>query len=150
MKAHLILVLAAGSLLAADGPGDSKKSDQKKLQGTWTAKSIEYGGEQVLGDNLKDLQIVIAGNKLSVKGESSDLDKYAKLTFKIDPGTTPKIIDVTISAGDEKGTVFEGIYELKGDKLKLCVQMFGKDRPGEFKSKSGSQTALAVFERPKP
>ena len=150
MKPLLPMVVLASLLLAAKGPEEKKKSDQQKLQGTWTAKSIEYDGEQVLGDNLKDLQMVISGNKLTVKGEGQDIEKYAKLTFKIDPATTPKIMDVTVTAGDEKGTVLEGIYELKGDELKLCVRIIGKDRPAEFKSMGGSQTALAVFKRHKP
>jgi uncharacterized protein (TIGR03067 family) len=150
MITRFITIAAVGLLLAADGPQDKAATEQKKLEGTWAAKSIENGGEQVLGDTVKELKLVFAGNKISVKGDGPDLDKYAKMTFKIDPSTTPKLIDVTISAGDDKGTVLEGIYQVSDDELKLCFRIIGKERPDEFKTKDNLPIALAVFKREKP
>jgi hypothetical protein len=40
-----------------------------------------------------------------------------------------------------------GIYELKGDTLKVC---YGSERPAEFKTKPDSSQKLYVFKREKP
>jgi uncharacterized protein (TIGR03067 family) len=150
MKRSGLLLLAAGLCLAADDAKDAAKAEMKKLEGTWVATSIEYDGEQVLGGEVKDVKLVISGDEISVKGAIPDADKYAKLTYKVDPSTTPKIIDVTFTVGADKGTVMEGIYKLEGDELRLCVQVFGKERPGEFATQGGSNRALGVLKREKP
>ena len=41
-----------------------------------------------------------------------------------------------------------GIYELKGDDLKMCVGMDG-DRPKEFATQAGINTMLFVLKRDK-
>jgi hypothetical protein len=49
----------------------------------------------------------------------------------------------------QKDAVLEGVYEVKGDDLKLCVMVFGKDRPTEFKSGEGSSVAMLTLKRQK-
>jgi uncharacterized protein (TIGR03067 family) len=149
MKTRCLAVLAVGLLLAADDSKDAKKKDLDQLQGTWKASSVEYGGDKVEADIVKNLTVVVEGDKMTIKGESAELEKYGKATLKIDPTTTPKIMDVTITGGDEKGTTFEGIYEVDKDEWKLCVKLAGKERPAKFESAAGTQDVLVVFKREK-
>ena len=149
MKSRCLALLAIGLLLAADAPKDAKKKDLDKLQGTWTASGVEYGGDKVESDIVKNLTVVIDGDKMTIKGDSAEVEKYGKATLKIDPTTTPKIMDVSITGGDEKGTTFEGIYELGKDEWKLCVVLAGKERPAKFESRAGTQEVLVVFKREK-
>ncbi len=149
MKSRCLALLVIGLLVAADDPKDTKKKELDKLQGTWTASTIEYNGEKVLGDLVKELKVVIAGDALTLKSEASEVEKYGKATIKIDPTTTPKIVDFTISQGDEKGTSFEGIYDLDKDELKICLKPFGKERPAKFESKADSGDVLIVLKREK-
>ena len=146
MKTRCLAVLAVGLLLAADAK-DDKKKELDKLQGNWTATTIEYNGEKVLGGGVKELTVVVEGDKLTVKGEDEEVKKYGKATLTIDPSTTPKILDVSITSGDEKGTKFEAIYEVDKDEWKLCLKPFGKERPAKFESKDGD--VLIVFKREK-
>ncbi len=149
MKTRCLALLVIGLLLAADDPKDAKKKDLGQLKGTWTASSIEYAGEKVESDIIKGLTVVIDGDKMTIKGDSAEIEKYGKATLKIDPTTTPKVIDISITGGDEKGTTFEGIYEVGKDELKLCVALAGKERPTKFESRAGTQEVLAVFKREK-
>jgi len=149
MKTRLLVVLAASLLLAADNPKDAKKKDLDRLQGTWTASSVEYNGDKVEADIVKNLKVVIEGDKMTIKGDSTEVEKYKKATIKIDPTTTPKIMDVTLTGGDDKGTTMEGIYEVEKDEWKLCVKPFQKERPTKFESKGDGGEVLAVFKREK-
>ncbi|HEX5270405.1 MAG TPA: TIGR03067 domain-containing protein [Gemmataceae bacterium] len=148
MKTRLVFALAVGLLLAADVK-DDKKKDLDQLKGTWTAATLEYNGENMIGGLIKELKVVIDGDTLIVKGEDEEVKKYGKATLKLDPTTTPKVIDITIASGDEKGMKFEGIYELGKDEWKLCVKPFGKERPAKFESKADSGDVLIVFKRDK-
>jgi len=143
--APLVMVL----LLAADQPKDAVKKDLDALRGAWTASTLEYNGEKVLGDLVKELKVVVEGDTLTIRSEAPEVRKYGKATLKLDPTTTPKIMDVSITKGDEKGTAFEAIYEVDKDEWKLCLKPFGKERPAKFESKADSGDVLIVFRREK-
>jgi uncharacterized protein (TIGR03067 family) len=59
------------------------------------------------------------------------------------------LCDLTVSIGTQKDAKMEGIYEVKGDEFKLCVKVFGNDRPTTFDSPEGSSVALVVFKKEK-
>jgi uncharacterized protein (TIGR03067 family) len=150
MKRKLALLLTAALLLAADSPKDGTgKKDADKFQGGWTTASLEFNGEQY--DSLaKQLRCTFKGNTVTVQGDDEVLKDYPTLTFKLEPSTTPKQVDMTVKTGLQKDAVLEGIYELKDDELRICVRVFGKDRPTEFTSPSGESIALLVLKREKP
>ena len=52
--------------------------------------------------------------------------------------TKPKMVDLTFTAGPEKGKTSLGIYEVDGDTWKICLGLAGKGRPKEFTTKAQS------------
>jgi uncharacterized protein (TIGR03067 family) len=146
---NLSVLLAAILLLPAAGPqDDAGKKELEKLKGTWTTESIEYNGKQ--HEKLaKQLRFVFQGNAATVEGNDQVKKEYAKFTFKLDPAATPKLFDLTIAAGVQKDAVMEGIYELKGDQLRICLKVLGQERPAEFTSPEGASVALLVLKREK-
>ena len=148
MNRLLLCVVAFPLLLAADKDKADPKKELAKLDGTWTMTSIEYNGKSF--DKLANqLQFVIKDGKATVTG-SKDVEKeYAKLTFTLDPSTTPKLLDMAVTAGVQKDSVMEGIYELKEDELRICAKVLGKDRPTKFEAPDGSSTCLLVLKREK-
>jgi uncharacterized protein (TIGR03067 family) len=60
----------------------------------------------------------------------------------------PKAIDYKqTSEGEDKGKGALGIYEVVGDRLKVCAVPDGKERPTEFSSKPGSGHYFRVYKR---
>jgi uncharacterized protein (TIGR03067 family) len=135
-------------LLAADKAEDAVKKELAKFDGTWTTASIEYNGKQ-FDELAKQLRFVFKGDKATVEGNDKVADEYARFTIKIDPTTTTKLIDLTVTKGIQKDAVMEGIYEIKGDELRICLKVMGKDRPTEFAAPAGASTALLVLKREK-
>ena len=87
---------------------------------------------------------------MTVEGDGKVRKEYAKLALKLDPTTTPKCVDMTVAGGIQKDVVMEGIYELKGDELRLCIKVLGnKERPGEFTSPDGASIVLLKLKRQK-
>src|SRR5262249_34011131 len=62
----------------------------------------------------------------------------------IDPSKSPKWMDHTFQNGKQ---VHKGIYEFKGDKLRVLMGLPGGERPTEFKTKEGDKLWLRTFER---
>jgi uncharacterized protein (TIGR03067 family) len=143
----LLLALAAGVLVAAEAPKeDAGKKDLKAMQGTWEAVSHEEDGRKATEEERKKAQV-----RLVVKGDEYTISfgktVGGKGTLKLDPGKKPKQIDVVLGDGPFKGKAMLGIYELKGDELRVCTAMPGKERPKEFSTKKGSQRYLIGYKR---
>jgi uncharacterized protein (TIGR03067 family) len=141
----LLICLTAYSVPAGQ-PKEAKK-DADPLQGTWLVEGLDYNGKD-FKDKFK-ISFVIKGNTMIVEGDGEVRKEYAKMTFKLDPSTTPKCIDLKVSEGVQLDATMEGIYEVKDDQLRICIKVFGQDRPTEFKSPDGGSTALLTLKRKK-
>ncbi len=115
--AGLALIAAATILvwptLGAQDQGANRKSDQELLQGTWIPVSVVKRGQKEPVEDLKDAALTFdqAGKLVFTFGAEK-----IELTYKLNPAASPKEIDLTEA---DKG-VHRGIYELKGDNLKIC------------------------------
>src|SRR5262245_47823317 len=142
-------VLAALTVCLLFGPAMAQdaKDELKKFAGSWKMTKFESGDKKAPPEEFfAKIRFVFEGEKLLVKVEGQTKDET---TFKIDPSKKPKQIDVTSSMGPNKGKVAEGIYELDGDKLKICTPQPGEPRPTEFKAPMGSKTGILYLERDK-
>ena len=139
------LAASSGSCTLADEKADLEK-EVRKFQGTWTFESSVAGGKELPADQLKGLILLFEGEKHTVK-KGDEVIQVG--TQKLDPSKSPKTIDVTVAEGPNKGTVMLGIYEIDGDRLKVCFDPQGKKRPTEFKSAPGSENFVNVHKRVK-
>jgi uncharacterized protein (TIGR03067 family) len=98
------------------------------LQGTWNIDTMGWGDKTLPKELMKGYKFVFEGNKLtwdaalgmmSKGGKISALDGAFPGDVKIDPSKKPKEIDITLhlKQGDR---ILLGIYEIKGDALKIC------------------------------
>src|SRR5437588_1116345 len=140
----LVLTASGGTGARADDQADVEQ-ELKKFQGTWTFESIEAGGQEVPAAEFQGITVTFEGDKYTVK-KGDEVIQAA--TQKLDPSRSPKTLDATVAEGPNKGAVLLGIYEIRGDTLKVCFDPEGKKRPTQFQSASGSQT-LVVHKRVK-
>jgi len=61
----------------------------------------------------------------------------------------PKTMDAVPSDGPAQGQTIEEIYQLEGDKLKICLALPGSRRPADFKAPEGSGRWLLKYKRAK-
>jgi uncharacterized protein (TIGR03067 family) len=156
MRFRLLLVLTACVLLAADKPSDEAvKKEWKRLEGTWVLTKMEVNGKSLLEKDKPAPRIVIKDGKvLPDPKQAPKGTNVENPTVLLDPSRKPKTINVPNFKGGqpEKGVTLIGIYELKGNVLRVCVEGVEtarlkereKDRPKAFDSKQG---ALLVFKR---
>ena len=115
--------VAAFTQLVAQPAAAQAKTDKERLQGEWQiAKAMR--GDQELNDKevekMKKEKFIFEGDTVTTRFPCD---------YKLDPAKKPAHIDLTPREGpeNEKGKLFMGIYELKGDELKLSFS----DRPDE-------------------
>jgi uncharacterized protein (TIGR03067 family) len=135
----LVLVLSFSSAAWGDHKND------ETLQGSWLPSAAELGGQQFPDDVRKSTKLVVKDDKYTVT-VGADVDEG---TVKLNPSAKPKAMDITGTAGPNKGKTILAIYERKGDTLRVCYDLGGKSRPTEFKTKAGTQLFLVTYKREK-
>jgi uncharacterized protein (TIGR03067 family) len=113
--------------------------DFAKLQGSWMLATLEMDGREMTPAG----GIEIDGDRFRALGMGADYGG----TVELDEAAKPKRIDVIFTEGPEAGNRNRGIYELRGDTLRLCLNRMGKARPRAFTAKPGSGNAVEVFRR---
>ena len=124
--------ILAGALATSLALADDN-DNLEKLSGDWSVITVDHHGRKFTEDERSRPLVTFKGNQMTVK----DNGAIHPGTFRIDPNATPAQIDVTPSAGPNKDKTFQGIYQLDGDQLKLCVREKGAGRPIEFKGGEG-------------
>jgi RNA polymerase sigma factor (sigma-70 family) len=97
---------------------DPQAGDAAKLQGTWVVESVEHSGTAVPADTVKDWNLVFRGDRVSSYREGKLL---GETRFTLDTKRKPPVMRVTASSGPNPGPHETFIYDLRGDRLRLCA-----------------------------
>lgn len=92
------------------------KPVRTELEGVWVAQAIERDGKAVAAETVARTRYTFTGAKLLVRGNYAN-DREEEFAFAVDPSDVPKYLDLT----DANGYPTEGIYELNGDVLIICL-----------------------------
>lgn len=118
----LAVALAVFSPLTAAGQDpkqdDPVKKEQAKLEGTWTVKSLQQGGESLPDEVIKSLKVVIKGDAITTFNGDK---KVVEVTYRVDPGKDPK----TIEWKQDGKVIANGTYVLDKDLLLLNMATTG-------------------------
>jgi uncharacterized protein (TIGR03067 family) len=145
MKRAMFALFAASFLFASscELAKEKPRDDRELLQGTWIVTALEEDGAKKSAKEIANYKLVVADDRCMLHMNMDTLDT----TFTIDPNEKPKHLDMIPQQGPQKGTTWLGIYELDGDKLKICGADPGGDRPTGFSTKKGQM--LIVLKRDK-
>jgi len=143
-----LLLVAVGGARAWDDvsePEEAAARDMLELQGTWQLESFEEAGKKVASPGKRGL--FVGGNVFLVKQGEKIVQAG---TLRLVPTRKPAALDATVKTGLHKGNTMLGVYELKGDALKVCFDPAGDARPKGFATKSGTPNWVAVYKRIRP
>lgn len=137
-KLAVISVFLGGTGCASQPSGTESYTMARALKafsGTWEITAVQPPGSTKLVKRL-----VFREDRTYAALDADGHELWAG-TFDLDPATTPSIWDHRSNESQKSGGDALGIYELQGDKLKLCCvvgtwegrRWMGKPRPTEFK-----------------
>ena len=114
------------------------KIGDKQIHGTWTVVSFEDSGREE--KEKKGATCMITKDTITI----STGDRKESIKYSVDPSKNPKWITFT----NERDNTMPGIYELKGDTLRICFNE-GEDRATKFVSERGSANEVLIVLRRK-
>lgn len=122
---------------------EANKKDMAALRGAWKlVREVESGKEfPASGDETFEFADGLVVNK--VKGKVQE-----ELSFKIDPTSKEKAIDLAIVKGKDAGHKLVGIYKLEKDVLVLSLANFeSTKRPDSFTSDEKNKNLVLTLKR---
>jgi uncharacterized protein (TIGR03067 family) len=141
-------LVCLASTLGRDTPEKSEEvgKELKRLEGTWRTVAVELGGKEMNRDDIGPHNLLVfSGNKCTlVSGPNNE--RKIEYTFTIDPTKKPKWMNTTRTSDK---LYLLGIYELKGNTLKIFECGSGGKRPTEFKTKEGTREVIHTLQRVK-
>jgi uncharacterized protein (TIGR03067 family) len=137
--------VASAWVAAGLPPTDPAQAEMAKLAGTWQLIAAEQDGHKGIDYWVAKHQMTIGRDgTFASRAEGATL---AEGNLVLDPGRSPKAVDLRAKGGLPGGVTLYGIYELKGDEVRICYPVTGTDRPTEFTSGAGSRHVLMVYRR---
>ena len=125
----------------------SPEEDAKKMQGSWKLTGATYNGQRMAEEAIGDTRLTISGDRHTMihngSAESStfSLGVAGPRTIRVFHHENP-----LASQGFYGGTL-TGIYELSGDRLRICFDVTGRQYPKSFDATRGSRRIIYEFVR---
>ncbi len=143
----LAVALLLGATVRAEKParkGEDARKDLQELQGTWQLESVEDSQKAKL--DVKKRTLFVGGDIVIVQ-EGDRLVQAG--TVRLVASKSPREINVVVRKGEHEDNTMLGIYELKGDTLRVCFDPEGDSRPRKFAARADSKVYVAVYKRVK-
>jgi uncharacterized protein (TIGR03067 family) len=123
----------------------SPEDDAKKMQGSWRLTAATFNGQPMVGEALGDTRLTINGDKYVMTHNGFDESS----TFTLGTGG-PHTIRVfhhenPLAGQGFYGGTLTGLYELSGNRLRICFDMTGRQYPKAFDAGNGSRRSVYQF-----
>jgi uncharacterized protein (TIGR03067 family) len=120
-------------------PGLTRHVDRlRSMEGTWSFHSLEVDGAALSASMLTNSSLLIDGDRFRMESPEATYEGI----FTIDVEQVPHHINIDFIEGPEAGNRCEGLFELDGDRFRLCLGLVGSRRPEHFVTSPGSGHAL--------
>lgn len=145
MRAIAFLLVLVGCVswtaFAGEKPADPH-DDSRNILGTWKYVSFIEGGEKrQIPDGMR---VVITKDIFSDRRPGQDA---RGMRYAMDSSRNPKEIDFIVELDPGHPIRQPGIYELKGDRLRIHSAAAGAPRPKDFEPVKGETGGVLVLER---
>jgi uncharacterized protein (TIGR03067 family) len=125
-------------------PGLTRHVDRlRSLEGTWAFRSLEVDGQPLPSAMLTSSHLLFDGDRFRMESPEATYEGV----FTIGVEQEPHRIDIDFIEGPEAGNRCEGLFQLDGDQLTICLGLAGSSRPKRFATTAGSGHALEVLVR---
>jgi uncharacterized protein (TIGR03067 family) len=119
------------------------RADQQRLQGVWNAISGAVSGRP--SDAQAKVRWTITGDKIVLEMSDRWVGKCT-----LDPARSPKRINLAATSSDGATEEIRGIYEVRGDRLCVCLAFGDEPRPESLRSSRGARQVSLALERGRP
>jgi uncharacterized protein (TIGR03067 family) len=140
----LLLALAAWAL--PNLPSEDTQ-EAKGLAGKWVLTAGRANGENLPDGARGRVRLIVIADEMILYTDSA---RSSRFVYRLNTSATPNLVDLVGTEGTDKDKTLLGIYDLKGDRLKVCRTLNAKvERPKEYSAEAGSKCVIEEWRRDK-
>jgi uncharacterized protein (TIGR03067 family) len=141
------MLFIALAVWASPSPASKDSKAAKGLEGKWVLTGGRANGENLPRGALGHVRLIVIADEMILYTDSG---RFSRFVYRLDTKATPNLVDLVGIDGKDKDKKLLGIYERKGDRLKVCRTLNGKtERPKEYTAEVGSKCVIEEWRREK-
>ena len=149
MRLPLAAATAAALLVVGVAGGRADAAGKKQTEGTWKLVGVVRGGKERPADK-ENTTVTFAAGTMTMRAVTPDGgEKQKTARYTLNTARAPHWIDIIGDDGDGRKEMVYGLYEVKGDTLRLVLGRPEGDRPASLESKEGDKSTVARLKRVK-
>ncbi len=112
-----------------------------ELDGTWVPIAADVSGQALIVRELRVARFVLD------RGGYAIIDRAEHVVdsgdYRVDSGALPQSLDIVGLSGPHAGRTMRAIFELEGDRLKVCYDLESAERPHAMRAQE-DQLLLSI------
>lgn len=115
------------------------------LEGAWVPVAANVSGQDLLVRELRVKYLVLDGRDYSIIDQTNQIVDRGE--YLVDETSSPLAIDIVGRDGPNAGRSMLAIYELSGNRLTVCYDLDGNDRPVNMQAQEDQLLLSITYER---
>jgi len=115
---------------------------QRGLEGAWVPVQATVGGYSLVVDELRVKYLVFDSGGYSIIDRTNQVVDSGE--YLVDDGASPQSIDIVGREGPNAGRTMLAIYQLEADRLTVCYDLDGQERPSDLQADDDDQLLLSI------
>jgi uncharacterized protein (TIGR03067 family) len=103
---------------------------QHGLEGAWVPVAANVAGKDLVVDELRVKYLVFDGGDYSIVDRANQIVDSGE--YLVDDAAVPQTMDIVGREGPNAGRAMLAIYELEADRLTVCYDLDGQERPSDM------------------
>jgi uncharacterized protein (TIGR03067 family) len=141
------MLLIALAVWASPNLTSDDTQEAKGLEGKWVLTAGRANGENLPEGARGHVRLIVLADEMILYTDSG---RSSRFVYRLNTTATPHLVDLVGIDGKDKDKNLLGIYDLKGDRLRVCRTLNAKiERPKEYTAEAGSKCVLEEWRREK-
>jgi uncharacterized protein (TIGR03067 family) len=115
------------------------------LEGAWIPVNANVSGKELMVAELRVKYLVLDGRDYSIIDRSNQIVDRGE--YLVNESVSPRTIDIVGRDGPNAGRSMLAIFELSGDRLTVCYELDGKNRPTRMHPNTDQMLLSITYQR---
>ena len=126
-------------------PAPTSEHGVRGLEGAWVPVAANVSGQELLVRELRVKYLVLDGRDYSIIDQTNQIVDTGE--YLVDDTSHPQAIDIVGRDGPNAGRSMLAIYELSGNRLTVCYDLDGTERPINMQAQEDQLLLSITYER---
>jgi uncharacterized protein (TIGR03067 family) len=123
----------------------NENATSRGLEGAWMPVSATVSGKELVVSELRVKYLVLDGRDYNIVDRSNQVVDRGE--YLVNHSAMPWTIDIVGHDGPNAGRSMLAIFELEGDRLTVCYDLDGKNRPANMDANEDQLLLSITYER---